>query len=229
MSEVISKIPFDSSSGKYRASWQTSQAEQDAYDDLMRRKVNPQKAEYVQNNELICFGMSEHNLEEIMPTWTPQAERQFAILRSWFPRRKMEEVTRPVYRSDFNWTNYATRAQVRCFLGLAVIRELPIKNFYARCALAYTWCIYFIIRGVGRGLKYNRPIIMYNHAIHAKTLANYPDLFTGMSVVSFQRILQYPMRIASGEHARTQCSTWLTRMCRDTDSEDLVMYSGTAA
>ena len=150
---------------------------QDAYDDLMRRKVNPQKAEYVQNNELICFGMSEHNLEEIMPTWTPQAERQFAILRSWFPRRKMEEVTRPVYRSDFNWTNYATRAQIRCFLGLAVIRELPIKNFYARCALAYTWCIYFIIRGVGRGLKYNRPIIMYNHAIHAKTLANYPDLF----------------------------------------------------
>jgi hypothetical protein len=143
----------------------------------MRRKVNPQKAEYVQNNELICFGMSEHNLEELMPTWTPQAERQFAILRSWFPRRQMEEVTRPVYRSDFNWTNYATRAQVRCFLGLAVIRELPIKNFYARCALAYTWCIYFIIRGVGRGLKYNRPIIMYNHAIHAKTLANYPDLF----------------------------------------------------
>jgi hypothetical protein len=28
MSEVISKIPFDNSSGKYRASWQTSQAEQ---------------------------------------------------------------------------------------------------------------------------------------------------------------------------------------------------------
>ena len=111
-----------------------------------------------------------------MPTWTPEAERQFAILRSWFPRRKMEEVTRPVYRSDFNWTNYATRAQVRVLLGLAVIRELPIKNFYVRCWLAYGWIVYFVVRGLGRGLKSNRPIVMYNHALHAKTLANYPDL-----------------------------------------------------
>merc|ERR1712147_14719 len=34
-----------------------------------------------------------------------------AILRSWFPRRRMDEVTRPVYRSDFNWTNHATHAK----------------------------------------------------------------------------------------------------------------------
>ena len=40
---------------------------QDAYDDLMRRKLNPQKPEYVQNNELICFGVSEHTLEENIP------------------------------------------------------------------------------------------------------------------------------------------------------------------
>ena len=121
--------------------------------------------------------MSEHTLEESMPTWTPQAERHFAVLRSWFPRRKMDEVTRPVYRSDWNWTNYASRAQVRVALGLAVIRELPVKNFYARCCLAYVWCMWFVIRGLGRGLRTNRPIVLYNHAFHAKTLANYPDLF----------------------------------------------------
>lgn len=85
-------------------------------------------------------------------------------------------VTRPVYRSDFNWTSYASRAQVRCLLGLMVIRELPIKNFYVRCWLAYGWCIYFVVRGLGRGLFNNRPIVMYNNAFNAKTLVNYPDL-----------------------------------------------------
>jgi len=89
----------------------------------------------------------------------------------------MEEVTRPVYRSDFNWTNYATRGQLRCALGLLAIRELPIKNFYVRVGIAYVWCTYFIIRGLGRGFSYRRPLVMYNHPMHAKTLVNYPDLF----------------------------------------------------
>lgn len=86
-------------------------------------------------------------------------------------------VTRPVYKSDFNWTNYATRAQVRVLLGLLVIRELPIKNFYVRCWLAYFYIIFFVIRGLGRGLKWSRPLVMYNQALNAKTLVNYPDLF----------------------------------------------------
>ena len=73
------------------------------------------------------------------------------------------------------WRKLPDQSTDQTLTGLTMLQE--IKNFYARCALAYTWCIYFIIRGVGRGLKYNRPIIMYNHAIHAKTLANYPDLF----------------------------------------------------
>ena len=99
-------------------------------------------------------------------------------MRSWFPRGKsLDTVNRPAYRSDFNFTNYTTRSQVRVALGLLVIRELPIKNFYARCWIAYFYCMYFVIRGIGRGLKSNRPIVMYNHALHMKTLGNYPDLF----------------------------------------------------
>jgi hypothetical protein len=125
---------------------------QDAYDDLQRRKVNPQTSGYVQNGDLICFGIADHVLEEVMPTWTPEAERHFSILRSWFPRRKMEEITRPVYKSDFNWTNYATRAQVRCLLGLLFIRELPLKNFYTRVMISWAWITFFVVRGLGRGL-----------------------------------------------------------------------------
>jgi hypothetical protein len=37
--------------------------------------------------------------------------------------------------------------------------------------------IYFVVRGMGRGLKYSRPIMLYNQPIHAKALINYPDLF----------------------------------------------------
>ncbi len=89
----------------------------------------------------------------------------------------MEEITRPVYRSDFNWTNYAGRAQIRVGLGLLVIRELPIKSFYTRAVIAYFWIAWFVVRGLGKGLKFNRPICLYNNALNAKSLANYPELF----------------------------------------------------
>ena len=143
----------------------------------MRRGINPQVADYVQDGELICFGVSEHILEERQFEWTPKALHDLNVLKSWFPRRDLSMITRPAYQSDWNWTNYATRAQARVILGLAVIRELHIKNFYVRCWLAYAWVCYFLIRGVGRGLRHNRPLVMYNHAFNAKALVNYPDLF----------------------------------------------------
>ena len=143
----------------------------------MRKKINFQATEYSSNGELICFGLSEHILEEEMPHLTEKAARDITVLRSWFKRDKPDEIiTRPAYRSDWNWTSYASRAQVRVLLGLLVIRELPIKKFYIRCWLAYFYIIYFVIRGLGRGLKRSRPIVLYNQAIHAKSLANYPDL-----------------------------------------------------
>ena len=56
-----------------------------------------------------------------------------------------------------------------------VIRDFPVKNFYVRYWMAYGLIIYFVVRGLGRGLKSNRPLVMYKNALHAKTLANYPD------------------------------------------------------
>lgn len=47
----------------------------------MRRKINYQQPEYVQNNELICFGLSSHETEEWLPNWTPKAEKELAIVR----------------------------------------------------------------------------------------------------------------------------------------------------
>ena len=94
------------------------------------------------------------------------------------PKGEMREIVRPVYQSDFNFTNYTTKAQLRVALGLLAIRELPIKNFYARCGIAYAWIIYYCCRGGGRGLLNNRPIVLYNHPFHSRALLNYPDLGT---------------------------------------------------
>jgi hypothetical protein len=73
--------------------------------------VNYQVPGYVENNELICFGLSEHNVTEWIPKWTPKAQKDINILKSWFKRGEVEEAfIRPCTKSDWNWTNYATRA-----------------------------------------------------------------------------------------------------------------------
>ena len=126
--------------------------------------VNYQVTDYVENNELIAFGLSTHEMEEWLPSWTPKAKHDIAILASWFPKSRYEEIiVRPATKSDWNWTNYASRAQVRCLLGIAVIRELPIKNFYIRCWLSYFWLMFFVSKGLGRGLRYQRPLVIYGH------------------------------------------------------------------
>lgn len=126
--------------------------------------VNYQVTDYVENNELIAFGLSTHEMEEWLPSWTPKAKHDLDILASWFPKSKYEEIiVRPASKSDWNWTNYASRAQLRCLLGIAVIRELPIKNFYIRCWLSYFWLMFFVSKGLGRGLRYQRPLVVYGH------------------------------------------------------------------
>ena len=140
--------------------------------------LNYQVTDYVENNELICFGLSSHEIEEWLPSWTQKAQHDLQILASWFPKNKADEImVRPAEKSDWNWTNYTTRAQVRCLLGLAVIRELPIKNFYVRCWIAYAYMMFFVSKGLGRGLRYQRPIVFYNQRFHERALLNYPDLF----------------------------------------------------
>lgn len=140
--------------------------------------VNNQVTDYAENGELICFGLSSHEIEEWQPGWTDNAKKDLEILSSWFNASKADKmIVRPVEKSDFNWTNYATRAQLRCLLGLAVIRELPIKSFYTRGILAYAWMVFFVSKGLGRGLRYQRPMVAYNSQFHYRALLNYPDLF----------------------------------------------------
>ena len=43
-------------------------------------------SDYVQNNELICFGMSSHEFEERSFQWTPKALHDLAIVSTRPPR-----------------------------------------------------------------------------------------------------------------------------------------------
>ena len=134
--------------------------------------------EYIENNELICFGLSSHEVEEWLPKWTPKAQHDINVLSSWFKDASPEDLmVRPANKSDWNWTNYATKAQIRCVLGLAAIRELPIKNFYIRCWLSYAYLVMFYSNGISRGFRMNRPLVLYNHHFHSRAMANYPDFF----------------------------------------------------
>jgi hypothetical protein len=58
---------------------------QDAFDDLQRRKINFQKPEYVKNNDLVCFGLSSHEFEEMRPEWTPKAKKELEIVSLKIP------------------------------------------------------------------------------------------------------------------------------------------------
>jgi len=70
--EVKTVIPLKD--GKtYRPTNFATQDDQNAHDDRQRRMVNYQVTDYVQNNDLICFGLSSHETEEWLPSWTPKA------------------------------------------------------------------------------------------------------------------------------------------------------------
>merc|ERR1712051_584630 len=97
MSEVQSRIPFDRTTSNYKKDWRANQAEQDAEDDRVRRGINAQVSDYVQDGELICFGVSEHTLEERKFEWTPKAIHDGNVLRSWFPVDDLSMITRPAY------------------------------------------------------------------------------------------------------------------------------------
>jgi hypothetical protein len=52
----------------------------DAYDDFMRKKLNYQMTDYVLNNELICFGLSEHQIKEEMPKYSEKAAKHISLV-----------------------------------------------------------------------------------------------------------------------------------------------------
>ena len=143
----------------------------------MRKKMNYQRTEYSQNGELLCFGLSEHDLTEMMPKWSETAQKDINLLRSWFSNKGEDLLARPAYKSDFNMNIDLWRAQLRFALGGLLIRELPIKNFFARVFIIYIYGCYFLGRGLSKGLRPEKPAVYYMTDYSIKPLLNRPDLF----------------------------------------------------
>ena len=139
--------------------------------------MHPQTAGYVEDNEEVCFGITENSMVERNFSFTEKANKDLAMLASWFPKGDMDNVIRPVYRSEWNYTMEANRINVRAAITLFICRELPIKNFYSRFILGYCVINWFLIKGIGRGIYAHRPGFVYNNEFHIKSLLNKPDLF----------------------------------------------------
>jgi len=142
----------------------------------MRKKQNYQKTDYAQNGELMCFGLSEHSLTEHLPRVSEKAKKDIELITSWLAK-KDEIAARPAYKSDFDATKDVLRANFRVLLGLAFIRELPIKSFTARCVIIYFYGVYFVGRGLAKGLRHYRPVTHYMTDYANRLLLNHPDFF----------------------------------------------------
>ena len=128
---------------------------------------------------MICFGISSHEVEEWLPSWTPKAKRDIDILASWFPKSKADDIiVRPACKSDFNPTTYVTRTQLNNLLAVLAIRELPIKSFYVRGMIIYVYITFTIVKGIASGFNTAaHNMYKYNHMYESRALNNYPDLF----------------------------------------------------
>ena len=127
---------------------------------------------------MICFGLSEHTLEEELPKFSEKARDEIETLRSWFDESKIDEhIIRPYTTSNWNPNVEENRSQARQILGLLLIRELPIKNFYVRSTIMYFYVTWFIMRMLGKGWLNSRPVLFYNYNQSFKSLMNYPEVF----------------------------------------------------
>ena len=145
----------------------------------MRKKINYQSTDYAENGELLCFGLSEHVMEERNYKLSEKAEAHVKLLRQWFDESMFEEhCPRPAFKSDNTaYISHVCRGHFRMILGLLFIRELPIKSFYSRAFIGYWYFTWVYHRSLAKGVSQNHPNVIYNHPIFFKTLLNYQDLF----------------------------------------------------
>lgn len=168
----MSELPADK---HYPKTWHSTKEQMDAYDDLMRKKMNYQKTDYAQNGELLCFGLSEHSLTEHLPKFSEKALKDIKVIKGRLSKEDL--LPRPAFNSAWSQNIDLWRAQLRLGLGALIIRELPIRSFVSRCVIMYAYVVYFLGRGLSKGLRDVKPSQHYLQPYAIKNLVNRPDLF----------------------------------------------------
>jgi len=75
----------------------------------MRKKMNIQKTDYSENGELLCFGLSEHALSEMLPKFSEKAQKDISLVANWFKNRE-DIAIRPAHKSDWTLTKDQNRS-----------------------------------------------------------------------------------------------------------------------
>lgn len=100
-----------------------------------------------------------------------------ALVRDLFKSYTPDQLLpRPAHNSTFSELNHGARSKARFLIALALVRELPIKNFYARSFVVYFTLSYGIFSLFGRGHMQYRTKYYYDHPFFFKPLQNFPDL-----------------------------------------------------
>jgi hypothetical protein len=130
------------------------------------------------NGERLCFGVSEHVLKEYFPILSEKAQKEIKQITGWLNGLSLEQAfPKPASDSTFNELHDSWRAKARIGIAMLLLREMPIKNFYARSTMFYflfsfgVWSIFF------RGENRNKAKVVYNHEYFMRPLRNHPDLF----------------------------------------------------
>ena len=126
----------------------------------MRKKQNYQRTEYAENGELICFGLSEHQLTENIPKLSEKAKKDMEKLSSYLNSDTVKP-PRPAYKSDQGSVKETFRMQIRFCLGSLLLREMPFQSFVTRSVLFYFIGTYFVLKGLGTTILQTRPGFYY--------------------------------------------------------------------
>ena len=129
------------------------------------------------NGEQICFGISEHLVQEYFPTLSQRARRDIQSVYGLMFTTKDLALQRPAGDSTAYPGIYNQRFMIQTIIGLLALRELPIKNFYYRSIVFWLGFHWGVERLWGRHIFGKRPLTLYNHEFYFKQLINFPDLF----------------------------------------------------
>lgn len=135
------RIPLNDAS-KYGHLWFDNQEDLDAYDSLMRKKVYYQNSygpnmekDFVFNGEKTSFGIFSKDYQERVFQNSEKLNSQLNFINSLEKSPQVQEIMNRRYHSYSTYDQ--TKAPLAKFgkLGLLwlVLRELPLRHFYARC------------------------------------------------------------------------------------------------
>lgn len=185
-------------SDNYGDLWFDNQEDLDAFDSLMRKKIYYQNSygakgekDYIIDGNKASFGIFTKEFKERVFKNSDLLNRQIKYLNELSQSQKVIDLKNRRYHSatDYDYTNQGYKSFGKVALLWLVLRELPLKHFFARSAVTFFFCWYLAHQnwknfpGI-RNLQEERPLF-YSNKQDDDLFENYPlleDLISGKRV-----------------------------------------------